>query len=215
MIFLWGWRGKVIPGKMLNNQRCEQCGSGSLRAHTVVNYVHLFWIPLFPVGRQIATQCSHCQVVQKGKEVSKAIKDEANRQQAVAPIPKYLFVGTVAAVIFAGFLFFNVQAQRANTADYVVAPMQGDCFVVNYEEVFGVSEDDLRFGVMRVQSADTDSVAFAVGSWAYEYHSDAGSAVKDGDIDSPEYFVAGEVMFGRDELVAMYDADLVKRVIRR
>jgi hypothetical protein len=215
MFVLWGWRGKVIPGKMLSNQRCEHCGSGSLRAHTVVNYVHMFWIPLFPVGKQIATECTHCKAVQKGKEVSKAIKEEAARQQAIAPIPKYLFVGTVALIAFAGFLYYNVQTQRARTADYVASPITGDCFVVNYEEVFGVSEDDLRYGVMRVNFASSDSVAFAVGSWAYEYTSDAGSAVKDGDIDSPEYWVAGEVMFGRDELVAMYDADLVQRVIRR
>ena len=215
MLVLFGRRGKVIPGKMLNNQRCEHCGSGSLRAHTIVNYVHIFWIPLFPVGKQIATECSHCKSVQKGKEVSNAIKEEAKRQQAVAPIPRYLFVGTVALIAFAGFLFQNARAQRARTADYVVAPMTGDCFVVDYEEVFGVSEDDLRYGVMRVQSAGTDSVAFQVGSWAYELHSDASSAAKGGDIDSPEYWVDGQVMFGRDELVAMYDADVVKRVIRR
>ena len=215
MLLLWGWRGKVIPGKMLNNQRCEQCGSGSLRAHTVVNYVHIFWIPLFPVGRQIATECNHCKSVQKGKEVSKAIKEEAKRQQAVAPVPKYLFMGTVGFAMLFGFLFVNVQQQRARTADYVAAPAVGDCFVVNYEEIFGVSEEDLRYGVMRVNFASSDSVAFAVGSWAYEYTSDAGSAVTDGDVDSPEYWVTGEVMFARDELVAMHESELVRRVIRR
>jgi hypothetical protein len=215
MLFLWGWRGKVIPGKMLNNQHCEHCGSGSLRAHTVVNYLHMFWIPLFPIGRSVATECTHCKSVLKGKEVTKAIKDEAHRQQAVAPVPRYLFMGTVGLVVAFGVLFMNVQQQNARTADYVAAPAAGDCFVVNYEEIFGVSEDDLRYGVMRVNYANSDSVAFAVGSWAYEYTSDAGSAVKDGDVDSPEYWVGGQVTFGRDELMAMYDDDLVRRVIRR
>lgn len=215
MLVLWGWRGKVIPGKMLSNQRCEHCGSGSLRAHTVVNYVHIFWIPLFPVGRYLATECNHCQAVQKGKEIPDAIKQEARRQQALAPFPRYLFAGTAAVAVLAGFLFFNARAEQERTADYVAAPAVGDCFVVDYEQVFGVSEEDLRYGVMRVQSADADSVAFAVGSWAYEFHSDAGGAVKKGEVDSPEYWVDGAVKFARDDLVAMHEADLVKGVIRR
>lgn len=219
MFILYGLRGKVIPGNMLNGHTCDKCGDGSLRMHTVVQYAHIFWIPLFPYEKQLVTECTHCQHVAKGKEIPTVVKSAARSQNLVAPIPKYLFTGGVLVALLAGGLYLNSRVQQGHTRELISAPASGDCYVVDYTEVIGPdfigeNEEDLRYGVMRLHSLDEDSVFFEVGTWAYEYASDAGKAVEEGTIHDEGYFLEGGIVVSRADLLGMWNADQVKRVIR-
>src|SRR5688572_13100984 len=52
-------------------ERCHNCGtSNSLRLHIMQKWAHVFWIPVFPLGKSGATECSHCKQVLRNDEFS-------------------------------------------------------------------------------------------------------------------------------------------------
>ncbi len=61
MIF-FGRRASVIGRMAIGNTKCQYCETSSIQHVTVYGeYVHVYWIPLFPIGREVVAECTHCK----------------------------------------------------------------------------------------------------------------------------------------------------------
>lgn len=61
MFFIHGFGSSDGPSRPLHTEPCPGCGSPTLSAFTRFSYQHVFWIPLFPTGRDALVSCSHCE----------------------------------------------------------------------------------------------------------------------------------------------------------
>jgi hypothetical protein len=69
--------------------------------HLFQRYAHVFWIPLFPIGKTGVSQCSHCKQILKLKEMPFALRLSYENMKSQTTTPFWVFSGSaVIAVIF-------------------------------------------------------------------------------------------------------------------
>jgi hypothetical protein len=149
MFFLYGLRstkGKPIEAKEV----CPSCG----KEHTVYvypyyEYFHIFWIPIFPVSKQIVVACVSCDKVfnVNKKDLNKDIKSQMKT-------PKWHFIGLVFMLIFFSYIVYWLSSGQkeavANMSYYIENPQVGDVYEVQsgYEE----------YTLMKVAAVKNDTI---------------------------------------------------------
>ena len=62
MFFFFGIRSTDVLSVILKNLKCIHCGQvDTVAAHYVSRHFHVFWIPIFPIGKRAVTTCGHCK----------------------------------------------------------------------------------------------------------------------------------------------------------
>ena len=58
---IYGWRGAKIGSYDIKNTTCQYCKNVEPQRVTEFGkYVHVLWIPLFPIGKTKVAECTHC-----------------------------------------------------------------------------------------------------------------------------------------------------------
>ncbi len=103
MIF-YGSQASRIADLKINGTTCERCQKTSAQHVSVFSkHAHLYWIPLFPIGRVIVSECESCKITIKQKEFSAPLKSQLQLQKdnIKTPIWKWTGTGIIAMLIFA------------------------------------------------------------------------------------------------------------------
>ncbi len=94
---------------------CPSCKTkGSLILSVWGRYAHVFWIPLFPIGKKGFSQCQHCKGVLETREMPEEIKREYKELKENCKAPIWQYIGLlIFIVIFAiPFLTAFIQVMR-------------------------------------------------------------------------------------------------------
>ena len=76
-MIIYGSRAVHLASAQPTSITCPSCGTqGSLVISTFRRHAHIFWIPLFPIGKTGVSQCQHCKQVMKVKEMPNNIRKE-------------------------------------------------------------------------------------------------------------------------------------------
>ncbi|MNS25555.1 hypothetical protein D3C72_574510 [compost metagenome] len=64
-------------------------------------YAHVYWIPMFSLGRTVVTQCMHCKQVLEENQFSPTIKDtrELLRPETKIPFTHFIGLGIIGAIL--------------------------------------------------------------------------------------------------------------------
>jgi hypothetical protein len=106
MIFFFGTGTSIISSFELVGVSCVNCGTRNSVFLTVYSrYLHLFWIPVLPMGKNSVSKCGHCQQVFEAKQMPPAYREPAleAQQQARIPVTNYLALAIV-GVLFVGLM---------------------------------------------------------------------------------------------------------------
>ena len=101
MLFLYGIRASHLKSFVLQDRNCS-CSSdgGTVCMHFYGRYVHLFWVPVFPVGVRACVSCRKCNAIVEENEFGAALKMDCAelRKQVRVPIWHFtlLAIGTLA-----------------------------------------------------------------------------------------------------------------------
>jgi hypothetical protein len=96
MIFFFGTRSKAILTILLNNLECCYCKQRDTIFLSIVStYAHLFWIPLFPVGKKKFTVCSHCRQTLADKQMPPEYITAIFQENIAAKTPVWQFAGLI------------------------------------------------------------------------------------------------------------------------
>jgi hypothetical protein len=61
-MLIWGARTMTIEGRFCQDgPPCSYCGQSEYRTAGFIRYVHVYWIPMFPVARGVVAECNHCR----------------------------------------------------------------------------------------------------------------------------------------------------------
>ena len=97
--------GSRLLFQFLIAQKCAHCNSAdTVHIYVFQKYFHVFWIPFFPIGQRIASQCTFCKQVlevnQMPASYSEALQDA--KQQSKTPWWAFIGVGLIGLLFLAG-----------------------------------------------------------------------------------------------------------------
>jgi len=110
MLFFFGLGTSVISSHPLTGVPCVNCGQTSVGVAIYSRYLHLFWIPVIPLGKRSMSQCANCKQALTESEMPPAYLQQVSafKQQAKLPITNYIvlvLLGVVVAFSLVASLF--------------------------------------------------------------------------------------------------------------
>jgi len=115
MLFFFGTGTSLIGSYPLRGIACQHCGTSNTVAATIYSrYLHLFWVPLIPLGKTSLSECAHCQQVLREAQLPPAYREPvmAYKQNARLPVSNYLALSIIAIGFLALMLVGTLRGNR-------------------------------------------------------------------------------------------------------
>lgn len=161
--------------------KCSTCGNtNTITTYVYAKYVDIFWIPVFPLGKYVSTQCSHCKQVLQEKEMTPDLKQTVMPVKNSSKTPLKAFSG----LIVIGLLIVGggVMAAMAgkDTEKYAATPVVGDRYYYKAE--------DGSFSTMKVIELSADSLFFFLNDYTIDKKSKIRTIDITNNYDTTEYY---------------------------
>ena len=199
-MIIYGYRSSHLLTESVPGE-CTACSApAALRMSVFGRYVHVYWIPLFSIGKVGASECGHCRQVLKPKEMNPGLRQLFQELKQRSRIPLWHFVGL--AVVAALILWAMVASSKNHRANqtFITAPHKGD--------LYHVRTNNGHYSLWKVQ----DVTGNAVKLLANNYEIDNETKVQ--DLNKPENYDANPLELTRYDLKIMLDKQEIVDVER-
>ena len=180
---------------------CPNCQEKDTTSISVFSdHAHIFWIPIFPIGKKGASECSSCKHTMDVKQMPEEYKREYNfiKGETKTPIWKFSGLVLIAGLITLGV--FQSGKSKEERAAFVASPLIGDLYK---------TKADGMYSCMRISDITSDSLF--VSPNMYEVNKSSG--VKDLDIE--ENYMGFSYGIHRDEITRMFNSDEIYDIDRK
>ena len=170
-MIIFGHRARVGEPKPLPGAVCKSCTKGNLSLVTIFRYFHIYWIPFFPLARNFAAVCDHCQKHYSHAELKEFQTAFGAGNLKFDPIPKNHFAGLALAMCIVAAFVVSAQRETENTKMYAANPQAGDICVIKTK-----AADDPKHtlhAVWEILAVDNNEVRFHEGSLGFSLPSQA------------------------------------------
>lgn len=159
MIF-FGTNSSTIKNGQLRNIKCPNCENDVTMNYTVFGkYVHIYWIPFFPIGRVKILECNSCKATYDLKDLdpktNDKFKQELDRNPVKFPIKHFSFVGVIGIIVAGSYLYGKIKDNEY--LDYAKNPKVGDVYYYEISEMAG------HYTTMKITKITSDSI-FCLGN---------------------------------------------------
>lgn len=201
MIF-YGTSSSRLKNGQLNNVECPNCNNQTSMAYSVFGkYAYLYWIPVFPIGKENVLECNTCNKTYKLKELPEKVKSRFENEKHNG-IPLFHFSGLAIIVcIIAVIMYFNSKTKE-NELLYSQAPLIGDVYAVE-----GGNEG--YYTTMKITEITLDSVYLSLND--YEVDKKSGTDDIDKDQNYNEEIV---VKLSKEEIIELYSDETIYKITR-
>ncbi|NOY47616.1 MAG: hypothetical protein GXO84_05380, partial [Chlorobi bacterium] len=93
-------------------------------------YAHIYWIPLFPLGRKNIVECNSCKRVFKIIELPESIKQKVRRERENAKTPLWYYSGLVIFIIGISYGAWTSGKNKEDNSAYIKTPKIGDVYSI-------------------------------------------------------------------------------------
>lgn len=153
-MIIFGTRTRVLTA-FSTPHNCSYCNTGKLNLVYTGSYFHIFWIPIFPLGKRGMTECPHCKQVLTEREVGPQGRSYLHSQKAAVKTPIMHFLGLILiGLIIGSVVLINVLDKKRG---YIRNPEIGDVY-----QVKGFTNN--QFVLWKVTAVEGDTVVFATGN---------------------------------------------------
>lgn len=201
-MIIYGWRSSHLKTAQSNSISCPNCGEkGGIISSVYGRYVHIFWIPMIPLGKTGGSQCSKCNRSFKPKEMTEDLKRDYKSIKSEASMPVWHLSGMIIIALIVGFVMTTGKVDAKNELEYISNPMAGD--VYEYEA------DVKNYTTLKVIEVKEDSIYFLNNNYALTKKIGIGKI----DVDScynPEVYSMSKV-----QLKKLYDLGTIYDVNRK
>ena len=104
-MLIFGSKLKLLVMQILQGITCAHCSSQNTTSAAIYQKIaHVFWMPIFPMGKTGGTECTHCKQILREKELTSYVKPayEEIKKQAKAPITAYWGVAVLIILFIIG-----------------------------------------------------------------------------------------------------------------
>ncbi len=156
MIF-FGTKGAHLYSEKVNGIKCNHCEQQT--AHTISifgRYFYIWWIPIFPLGKKGVSECNHCKVTYKRKEMSEQLKLAYDNVKRNTKTPITHWIGSLLIIGLIVFAFYSANAHKKDVTNYINAPQVND--IIDYKS------SDNAYSTLKVTKVTSDSIFFIANS---------------------------------------------------
>lgn len=96
MIFFFGTRNTTILTEYIRNLTCIHCNNeNTIYVAVISSHFHVFWIPIFPVSKNVYTVCQHCQQTFVEPKMPDTYRAAVRGYRMVAKAPVWQYFGLI------------------------------------------------------------------------------------------------------------------------
>ena len=192
-MIIYGSRAVHLKSSNPLNLKCPNCETqGSVVLSIFRKHAHVFWIPLFPIGKLGVSECQHCKNVLKVKQMPERVKNEYIILKADTKGPIWQYAG----LLLIGGLFmwgsYTAKEDKKNELAYLSSPQTGD--VYEYEIEYK------HYSTLKVTSISTDSVFVTPNNY------EIGKKTRMYKIDKPENYAKFSYGISKTKVKEMYES---------
>ena len=163
-MIIYGSRSSHIKSVQLQNETCSHCNTqGSVLLSTHARYTHIFWIPLFSLGRTSVSQCQHCKQVLELKQMPAQIRAHHERTLTETRLPLWQFTGLALLLVFIAFSVYADRAKQEEQARFLKNPEAGDVYEYKTKEghytLFKINEVRNDTVIVRFNDYEVDRIS--------------------------------------------------------
>lgn len=189
-------RTQNIPGK------CPSCQTeNSTRLIGYQRYAHIFWIPLFPIGKIYLTECGHCKQALDKKDITEHFRIPFQDFKNQLSTPLWTFAGLGLIAVTGLFMAVSANLSSQQDKEYIANPLSGD--------VYHYQSDDKSWSTLRVVEVSDDSVFYNYNN----YVSNTRTSLE--KIDQDSSYSTDVYMLARQELTRMLEEGTISSVRRK
>lgn len=192
MIF-YGARSSSIQNGVIKNVDCPHCQANVDMSYSIFGrYVHIYWIPLFPIGKQQILECKTCKASYELKNLPESIKQKFYAEQklnpAKTPITHFSLLIIVGILVTCGFLY--TLKTNSDSKGFAENPQIGD--------VFFETTDSGKYSTSRVTKVTADSVYVTLNDMEISQKS------KISKINVDSNFTTNKAAYSRKQIIDFY-----------
>ena len=102
-MIIYGTRATTLGEFDVPLAECAHCGQrGTQQMAVFGRYAHVFWIPLFPIGKVAVAECMHCKRTLRKKEFSPELKRKYAEQSGRIGRPVWHWAGLAIVLLLFG-----------------------------------------------------------------------------------------------------------------
>lgn len=192
-MIIYGTNSAHLNTIQSDSATCPNCNTkGSIILSVYRRHAHIFWIPLFPIGKVGASQCQNCKSVLETKEMPEDIKREYDNLKRDSKGPIWQFAGLAIILIFITWVAYANEENKKMELEYLAAPSVGD--------VYEYKIDKGSYSSFKVVDILSDSLVIAPN----EYEINKMEEVD--EIDKPENYSEMTYSISKEEVRKMYDS---------
>ncbi|QJX45548.1 hypothetical protein HMJ29_00770 [Hymenobacter taeanensis] len=199
-MIIYGHRASHLTTEAVSGS-CPSCATPDSRRVSVFGrYAHVYWIPLFPLGKTGIAECGHCRLVVQDKEMDADLKQTTHevKQRVKAPIWHFSGLLLLAVLVIWGVITHN-QSQK-NTQTFIQAPHPGDLYHIRTENG--------HYSLLKVQDVTGNSVKLLPNNYEMESQTEVTK------LNKPENYAAEPVELTRYDLRIMLTKEEILEVER-
>ena len=133
-MIVFGSRGTHVANNIIS-QECPKCGTeNSTRMFIFQQYAHIFWIPAFPVGKKVVTECDNCKQVIRKNGFPKNFLPEYEALKASAKTPWWTFIGLVLLAIYIMWAVYAGKQDDKQNVQLISNPQKEDIYEVKLRD---------------------------------------------------------------------------------
>lgn len=200
-MIVYGSRSTHLKSDKLRNVTCPNCQTkDSLTASTYGRHAHIFWIPLFPMGKTGIFECQHCHKGFKKNELGEDGKLAYKNflTDVKTPLWKFSGLGIIALLFCWGA--FSSKMTEDKVAELVESPAMYDKYTFKTETN--------SYSTFKVVEVFADSIYVNHN----DYEIDRVSSIS--KIDKEENYPDDIYVISTDEILEMYAAGDIEDIER-
>lgn len=199
MIF-YGTNASRLKDGRLNNVTCPNCNNNTTMNYSVFGkYAYIYWIPLFPTGKENVLECTSCNKTYKLKELPDQIKHKFETEKYNG-VPLKHFAGLGIIAVLAAFLMYTSQQHDADVETYIQDPQVGDVYTLE-------GEQSGYHSAMRITEVTADSVYALMSD--YEYNTTRLS-----ELDKDENYSGEIYAFSKEDILTLFAEEAIEDINR-
>jgi predicted RNA-binding Zn-ribbon protein involved in translation (DUF1610 family) len=156
-MLIWGTRAKLLLSKLILF-KCANCGEQNQLFCIFQKYLHLFWIPTIPFGKETILECQNCKKVLEKHEFSAELKTALNLENTTPSAPFWMYSGLALIVFFSVYFYIEDLKTEQQTKIYISAPAKGDVAILKTEG---------KYGIIKLQLINENEIQFFASKYLY------------------------------------------------
>lgn len=192
-MIIYGSRAVHLNSVQLPSSSCPACAAeGSLVLSVYRKHAHIFWIPLFPIGKVGLSQCLNCKNARESNEMPDGVRKEFEnlKRDTKGPIWQFAGLGLIALLVF--WISIASAQDKKHELELMASPQTGD--------IYQYKDASNGYSTFKIVSVSPDSLFISANEFSVSKSSRINEIDKSENYDSLPFRIA------RSRIKEMYDS---------